>query len=122
MEPLELIPIADGPLKRLIIAINHYISTGNHFGEGFALGEGSRVRIVIPVNLYMERDQKDFEAFRSRFDELADEFNSELEDMGRGGLMRVWTFLVDYKRVDELARAFRERPGSLGWGSRKESR
>ena len=74
---------------------------------------------VIPN---MERDQKDFEAFRSRFDELADEFNSELEDMGRGGLMRVWTFLVDYKRVDELARAFRERPGSPGWGSRKESR
>ena len=72
MEPLELIPIADGPLKRLIIAINHYISTGNHFGEGFALGEGSRVRIVIPVNLYMERDQKDFEAFRSRLDVLGD--------------------------------------------------
>ncbi len=107
------------PLRRLFFAINHYISTADHIGEGVAMDAGDRLRVCIPVNLEMVQDREDWAAFRSRFDELAADFDTRLEDLDADGDMRLWTFLVDPNRLEDLATALMSRPGPAGWGSGK---
>lgn len=125
MEPRRITPVMKTPLNRLFLALNHYISTGDHFGEGVALPESDPalrlVRVLIPVNRTMKQDRVDFEKLRSKFDELAaaGEFPVRLEHMGREGLFEYWSFVVPEFRMDDLAAELRRAPGPAGWGSGK---
>ncbi|NBB84978.1 MAG: hypothetical protein GVY12_01985 [Bacteroidetes bacterium] len=120
MEPRHITPKQNTPLNRLFLSINHYVSTGDHFGEGVAMPTSTgRVLVMVPVNTRMEQDRQDFDAFRARFDEMAGRFDTELQDIGRDGLFHFWAFEIDETRMDELSEALRERPGPKGWGSGK---
>lgn len=35
MEPRRITPLRGTPVNRLFFAINHYVSTGDHFGEAW---------------------------------------------------------------------------------------
>jgi len=130
MQPLTI--LKDTPLNLLFVAINHYVSTGDHLGEGFALPEGpqrhtkgephaqDKVRILILVNLSNKTDIEDYEKFRSRFNQLAPEFKTRLENMGKEQNMQVYSFVVKYEQVPELTQKLTEKPGPLGWGSMKD--
>lgn len=116
----ELIPSINGPLNRLFFAINCYISTGDHIGEGFATDAGlGKFMILIPVNPKLPPDLKDFAAFRSRFQEIAGRFHTTLEYQGLSAGMEIYSFVLAENRVDEMAKVLRECPGPLGWGSQK---
>jgi len=122
MEPRRITPLRGTPVNRLFLAINHYVSTGDHFGEGMALplaAPAGVLRFVIPVNRAMEQDLEDFDRFRARFEQLAPKYKTELEDQGAEGLFHMWTFDLPERLVDRLARDLRAAPGPLGWGSPK---
>lgn len=123
MEPRPITPKQNEPLNRLLFAINHYVSTGDHVGEGIALptgreGDPSREQLVmIPVNTKMEQDREDFAAFGARLNELG----WELEKMGRDGIFEFYALRIREDEMDALAEKLRERPGQEGWGSMKET-
>lgn len=111
----------DTPLNRLIVAINHYISTGDMIGMGPAVPDGPhRIAPLILVNRSLEEDTTNFACFRSRFDELAAEFDTDLKLVDRHGPFDFWTFSIRTAQVDLLAKELRKRPGVLGWGTTKE--
>lgn len=107
------------PIRRLFLALNHYLSTGTHLGEGVAWQEGALVRVMLPVRADSEQDQRDFDALRARLDELAPEHGIRLGYLGQEGGMEMHSFTVRPERMGALAAALRERPGPLGWGSTK---
>lgn len=119
INPRDITPLIDQPLNRLFFAINHYISTGDHFGEGIAVPEGGRVRVLIPVNVNLPQDGEDLRAFRSRFEELQSAYETALGYMGEEEGFEFWSFLIREDQADALARDLRASPGSLGWGSGK---
>ena len=108
-------------LNRLILAINCYVSTGDLIGMGVAIPEGpDRTVVLIPVNRTLALDEADFSCFRSRFEELAGQFGTELRFLDRHGPFDHWMFSIRNGHVDALARELRKRPGRLGWGTMKE--
>lgn len=102
-----------------MLAINHYISTGDHIGEGIAVPDGDKVRIMIAVNKAMEQDIKDFKAFQAKFNEIKGQFKLRLEDGGSNGIFHMYSFLVKESDMDTLASALTQAPGPKGWGSLK---
>jgi len=83
------------PLSLLFVAINHYISTGDHIGEGIALEEGSqKVRVVVAVNTTLKDDREDFLKFKSKFDAIKLKFQTRLDDHGREGIFHTHSFAV----------------------------
>jgi hypothetical protein len=108
------------PLSELYLAINHYVSTGDHLGEGVAADAGpGRFRVLLAVNRALPQDVADWECFRSRFAELQREFGLRLQREGASMGMEMWAFEVREDQVGPLAGALRARPGRLGWGSLK---
>lgn len=108
------------PLSLLFVAINHYISTGDHIGEGIALEEGSqKVRVVVAVNTTLKDDREDFLKFKSKFDAIKLKFQTRLDDHGREGIFHTHSFAVAKKDIELMTQAFTEAPGALGWGSMK---
>lgn len=108
------------PLSRLILAINHYISTGDLIGMGTAMEEGrDRTRPLILVNRNLAEDRANFACFRSRFDELAVGFGTELVSVGGRGPFDAWTFSIRNRDLDVFARELQKQPGPLGWGTTK---
>ena len=120
MEPRKVTPLLKTPVNRLFFAINHFVSTGNHIGEGIALPVGSKIRMLIPVNTVMTQDLQDFAAFRSRFLELAPRFALTLTGPENNGLFDIYYFDIEPGRMDELAQELRKKPGPKGWGSSKK--
>lgn len=120
MEPRDIKLFRKKPLNRLFFAINHYISTGDHIGEGIAMPAGSgNVKIIVPVNRYIQADRDDIEKLRSKFEEIGDKFHVYLEKIGEDGRFDYWSFNVHESRMDDLARELRRAPGPAGWGSCK---
>lgn len=76
MNPRDIKPQIGTPTNRLFWAINHYVSTGDHIGEGVAQEVGGKLLFLIPVRVAAEQDQRDLAAFRARFDELAEPYQT----------------------------------------------
>lgn len=125
-------PLRNSALNKLFLAINHYVSTGDHIGEGTAVphgpqksrtgepADGDRIMILVFVNRTDEVDLKDFTCFRSRFSELESEFNVKLKNDGTEQQFQRWSFVIYYRQALPLAKALAEKPGSAGWGSLKK--
>ena len=132
MNDRTITAMAGTPLNRLFIAINHYVSTGDHLGEGTAIGEGIQrhmtgephaldlVRLLLMENTTDPTDVADFAAFASRFSELAGQFDTHLKWEPQQGKFRMYSFVIKYGQANELANALTEQPGPAGWGSMKE--
>lgn len=110
------------PLNDLFFAINHYVSTGDHVGEGVAHEiDRHRVRVLIPVRKACALDQQNFARFRERFDELAEDFCTSLSLHPTADPFDIWTFTIESGFIEAMAAALRERPGPRGWGSPKQT-
>lgn len=109
------------PLSLLFMSINHYISTGDHLGEGIAIEEDAqRVRVVVTVNTTLKDDKEDFEKFKAKFDEIKAKFQTRLIDHGRTSIFHTHSFVIAKKDIEAMSQAFVESPGPLGWGSMKK--
>lgn len=123
MEPKNIQYVERSPLNRAFFAINHYVSTGEHLGQGIATEMLPGVfSLAIPVNTAMEEDVADFEAFEAKVAELCahpDEMPIRLVSSGKHGTFALYTLIVPAPILDDLARKLREKPGPKGWGSMK---
>lgn len=108
------------PLSKLFIAINHYISTGDHFGEGTAMENGKdEVLIFILVNINLKDDREDFEKFKSKFDQISKSFDTRLIDRGSNRGFHTYVFSLRKESIQDMAVELLRNPGPLGWGSMK---
>ncbi|PRY38472.1 hypothetical protein CLV58_109199 [Spirosoma oryzae] len=127
--PIE--PLENTPINRLFLAINHYISTGDHIGEGMAVPEGpqkvrrgepdaqDKIRILVPYNITNDTDLDDLACFTSRFNELASQFSTRLEPLQGNGQFGLTSFVIRYQQAHLLSSKLMEKPGPAGWGSNK---
>ena len=117
-------PLQGTPVNRLFFSINHYVSTGDHFGEGLAMDTvPGALAFMIPVNTRMEGDAENFRRLEARIRQLRDhpeEWPVRLTDEGRQGLYHIYALHVPAPLVEPLAAKLREEPGPLGWGSPKK--
>jgi hypothetical protein len=55
----------------------------------------------------------------TRFNQLAAQFKTKLDQYGQQGPFQINTFTIRYGQTEELAQKLVEEPGPLGWGSMK---
>lgn len=108
------------PVNRAFLALNHYISTGDHVGEGVALGEGNKTVLLITWRPREWEDNDNWKRLRARLEELKGEgFALEIREMGANGEFSFAGAVVETSQLDEFATKITERRGPLGWGSMK---
>ena len=119
----EIQALQSGPINRLFFAINHYVSTGEHLGQGVALegDDPGTLLLQIPYDPDNPTHAEDFERFRARLEEITQEegLRGELREMGWAGKIRVAVVLVRKEELTPLADGLMEKPSDLGWGSGK---
>lgn len=109
-------------LGRLFLAINRYVSTGDHYGEGIALElSHKKVRVLIPVTAAPkskteQNDFANFKALKARLEELEDEVELQLSIIGLEGKHCFWGLDLNKEDIPELINLIEEEPGPLGWG------
>ena len=121
----HITPLADTPVNRLFFAINHYVSTGDHIGEGVAQDRGGgQVCVLVPFNPRELEDKDNFDRLKARLEQLQQGRNADaprftLAYQGQGGRFSVWGLTIQSTDCDALADLLVEEPGPLGWGSCK---
>ena len=119
MEPFDKEIVTGTPLNELVRAINHYVSTGDNYGDAVAFQEEDCTVILIPVNTYMPADVDDFEKFKSRFDEIKLQYDLKLTYVGRFQIMDTYQLMLNSNLARAVAQELLKQPGKLGWGSCK---
>jgi hypothetical protein len=112
--------ITNTPMNRVFFAINHYVSAGDHIGEGIAMPvDDNKIRFLIPVNPNLPLDVEDWNKFNSKLQEIT--FPAfKLENHGKTPPHFIMhTILVAEKDLTAFADALMEKPGKMGWGSPK---
>ncbi|GMV04677.1 MAG: hypothetical protein AMXMBFR53_09570 [Gemmatimonadota bacterium] len=103
----------------LILAINHYISTGDYLGEAVT-GEGDDAWcVMIPVNQTLAEDCDNFRRLQARMEELSGQGEWKLRHERRRMHFEVWVLEVTRRDLEPLIRALWAKPGPLGWGTCK---
>lgn len=118
INPRDIKPLTGGPINRLFWAINHYVSTGDHIGEGVATQRDGAWVLCILVYYKKEQDCRDIAALRSRLSDSGLP-RHELAYGGKMGEVEIWNLIVADVDVLPLADALVSAPGALGWGSGK---
>ena len=113
--------LASGPYKEVFLALNYYISTGDHIGEGQArpLGNG-RVHLLIPYAPREREDKENWERLQARLTQIQtqDKLALSVVDLGpASGNFRVMAIEIAAADVARLAQVLKAKPGPLGWGS-----
>ena len=108
-----------GPLNTLFLAINQYISTGDHIGEGIALPSGKNLDVVIAVNKTDPTDQEDFKKFRARIAEIIEPLVTLNKDSRSDARFDYWILQLKERDLPKLTQALIDQEGPLGWGSPK---
>jgi hypothetical protein len=116
-------PTAEGPINDLFLAINHYVSTGDLYGEGVALDLGGDLRLVqIPYDPKSADDAEDYRKFSVRLGEILQQHRDlagPLKTLDRLPRFVIAGFEIDEGRMRDLARELVRHPGSAGWGTGK---
>lgn len=112
----------EGAFTDLFLAINHYISTGDHVGEGIALPDPEDgLRVLVPYDPDNKTDNEDAVRLQRRVSEIMDARTMPLamDHEGRSGKFAVLVILVGEKDARRLAQELVRTPGPGGWGSMK---
>ena len=106
------------PAGRAVFALNYYISTGDHVGEGVAyIKEKSTVLLVAHRPREWE-DKDNWERLLARIRELENEkFPCVAIHEGGDGEFTFWGIRVLTSELDNFAAKIKEKPGPRGWGS-----
>ena len=117
-----MIMLTEGEINNLVVAVNQYVSTGDHIAEGVAYQTppGDHYVLAIPVSKSLPLDQEDFSKLRARIAEIAKSLPVNLhKDPTSDPRFDYWMLSIHEDSVDTLIDALLERPGPLGWGSPK---
>ena len=121
MKPIDV--ISEGPVRDLFLALNHYISTGDHVGEGVAMEDHQGDYLFnIAYDPQNAVDAADYIRFRRRITEIMEAGAIPLmvtEPDGRRGQFLVALLHVKPADVRRLAQELVRSPGAAGWGSMK---
>lgn len=116
-------PRSEGPINDLFLAINHYVSTGDHIGEGVALPEpDGRVLIQIPYDPRNATDAEDFKKFASRMAEIAvadPALKYPVRELGKTPQFAIAGFTIAENKMRRLAKELVRGGGMGGFGSPK---
>lgn len=115
-----IIMLEEGDINHLIVAVNQYVSTGDHIGEGIAAETADRKRylLYIPVGKYSPLDQEDFKRLEARIAELPLDLLL-LPEPTPHPQFDFYILSLRQEDADTLIDLLLERPGPLGWGSPK---
>ena len=119
----QLDVIGEGPVRDMILAINHYVSTGDHIGEGIALeGLSGDYLFAVPFDPQSADDLADARCFERRLREIVEDQPaillsvSEQKEPGQFDYLLVSILPSDLRKV---AAALVRSAGQAGWGSGK---
>lgn len=119
----SITPSAEGPLNDLFLAINFYVSTGDHIGEGVAPDLGGGVLLVqIPYDPKNPDDAADFAKFKARMGEIGREHPSlafAVRTLGETPGFTIAAFEINEGQMRDLARELVRSCGEAGWGTGK---
>jgi hypothetical protein len=123
--PPNVTPVENTPINRVFFALNHYISTGDHVGEGIAMEAGDSIIFAILHRPREWEDKDNWERLKARVEELIDErFPVAIQDLGWAPgpsgdqqEFRAWGIRVRRSELDAFAGKITEKPGPKGWGS-----
>src|SRR6185312_814510 len=122
MKPNLITAQSEGPLNDICFAVNHYISTGDHIGEGVGFETETAWVLNIPVNPNLRDDVEDWEKLKSRLNLLVREGGADarLEPaLSSPAALVLYTLTIPKDTVRPFCRALMEKPGSRGWGTGK---
>ena len=112
-----------GSVNDVFLGINHYISTGDHYGEGAALDTGAGgLAFVVTYDPSSPQEIADLTALRVRLEELRQTgigLREETLPRAAQGLGQ-FNFLLLHVHQDDLIRLAQglvREPGKAGWGS-----
>jgi hypothetical protein len=120
---MKITPMAGKPLNNLLFAINHYVSTGDHIGEGMAFDEGPDTMVSIPYDPNSPVDTNDFRLLTVRLKEIEAEGGPKVtfRDMGIAGKWQLMVMRVRITDVPALAEKLMEKPSAEGWGTCRDA-
>jgi hypothetical protein len=111
----------EGPINDAFLALNHYISTGDHVGEGIAMyWHDGRIAFNVPYAPRELEDKDNWTRLEARLHQMQadDDFSVEIQDGGMTpGGFRVMILLLAEDDVPAFTLALKEKPGPIGWGS-----
>lgn len=120
---VEVVIQEHGSVNDVILGINHYISTGDYYGEGVALeAEAGLWAFAIGYDPSSPQEKADLTALKVRLEELRQsglDLREEIQPWADRGKGR-FNFLLVYVHQDDLTRLAQglvREPGRAGWGS-----
>ena len=112
----------EGPINDLIYAVNFYISTGDHIGEGNAAEmEDGQLLIIIPLSKTNADDQADADRLEQRVTEIQSSgaVAVTLERHADTGAFDYLLMKLAVKDARPVARELVRQMGGEGWGTPK---
>lgn len=122
-KPTPLDVTQEGPLNDLILAINFYISTGDHIGEGMALeGKEGEIIVLVPFDPRHPDDRDDARRLRSRLSEIraaTPNLRVKVTEEKTGSQFDILQVSVSPSDLRPLAAELVRESGAEGWGTCK---
>jgi hypothetical protein len=107
------------PMKKVVLALNHYISTSNFIGVGSVVPVGDDLKFIVTVNRHNPTDVGDFDKLTAKLQEIS--YPSFIfECCGRIDTdFDGYLLTIAEKDCDAFIESLTETPGPMGWGSTK---
>ncbi len=112
----------EGPINDLIYAVNFYISTGDHIGEGNAAEvDDGQLLVIIPLSKTNADDQADANCLQQRVSEIqgSGAVAVTLERHADTGAFDYLLLKLAVSDARPLARELVRQMGGKGWGTPK---
>ena len=112
--------VANGPIHKLMVAFNHYITTAEHIGDGVALPVGDDLAVCIPYAPCEFEDSTNWRCLEARLQEIVakDSLNIRIRNDGTGeGRFTLMIVTLPQSDITRLTTLLKAKPGPLGWGS-----
>ena len=108
------------PMAYMVQAINHFVSTGDAFGQAMVLDAGrDNWQVVIAYAMGDAVDSDDFHRFESRLTEVRGQTRLplRLDHIGVANGHQTYVLHVSGRDMLRVAQELLREPGRAGWGS-----
>jgi hypothetical protein len=108
-----------GAINDAMLALNYYISTGDHIGEGVAIPLPSgEIALLIAFAPHELEDADNWNRLEARLIEMHGEgLKLKIENEGQQGIFVMIRLILKELDLPAFTTALKSKPGPLGWGS-----